>query len=217
MTRLFLIRHGESVAQVEGFVSGHDTCRGLSDLGRRQAEALRDRLLRTNEIEADVVLTSVLPRAIETAQVISPAIGGGDARRDCDLCEIHPGEAEGLTWDEFGERYRRDGGWDPNVAAAPGGESWYAFGDRVARAVTRYAEEHAGKTIVCVVHGGIVEHAGAAFLGLDPAHNLMGGVRNTSITEFCFQPNPFRAGPPRWALARFNDAAHVAGLPVAST
>ncbi len=27
-TRLVLIRHGESVAQLEGFVSGHDTCRG---------------------------------------------------------------------------------------------------------------------------------------------------------------------------------------------
>ena len=55
MTRLFLIRHGESVAQVEQVVMGHDQCRGLSPLGRRQAEALRDRLSRTGEIHADVI------------------------------------------------------------------------------------------------------------------------------------------------------------------
>lgn len=215
MTRLFLIRHGESVAQVEGFVSGHHTCRGLSDLGRRQATALCDRLQRTGEIQADVVLTSILPRAIETAQIISPAIGGGDAVQDCDLCEIHPGEAEGLTWAEFGERYPTTT-WDPKVATAPGGESWYGFGERVARTLRRYAEEHADATIVAVVHGGIVEHAGASFFDIDPAHNQMGAVTNTSITEFRFEVNPFRGGDARWVLARFNDAAHLAELPASS-
>jgi probable phosphoglycerate mutase len=215
MTRLFLIRHGESVAQVEGFVSGHDTCRGLSDLGRQQATALRDRLRRTGEIQADVVLTSILPRAIETAQIVGPAIGGGDALQDCDLCEIHPGEAEGLTWAEFGEKYPSTA-WDPSVPTVPGGESWYGFGERVGRTIRRYAEEHADKTIVAVVHGGIIEQAGASFFGLDPAHNLMGGVTNTSISEFRYEVNPFRGGEARWVLGRFNDAAHVAELPASS-
>ena len=215
MTRLFLIRHGESVAQVEGFVSGHDTCRGLSDLGREQAAALRDRLQRTGEISADVVLTSILPRAIETAQIVSPAIGGGDPLQDCDLCEIHPGEAEGLTWSEYTERFPATT-WDPNVSTAPGGESWYGFGERVSRTIVRYAEEHADRTIVAVVHGGIIEQAAASFFGLDAAHNQMGGVINTSISEFVFEPNPFRGGPRRWRLARYNDAAHLAGLPTSS-
>ena len=211
MTTLFLIRHGESVAQVEGFVSGHDTCRGLSDLGRRQAEALRDRLAATKEIQADVVLTSILPRAIETAAIIAPAIGGGDAQRDCDLCEIHAGDAEGLTWAEFGEKYPTTT-WDPNVPTAPNGESWYGFGERVARTLTKYAAEHADKTIVAVVHGGIVEHAASTFLDLDAAHNRTAHLANTAITEFRFEENPFRAGPPRWVLARYNDAAHISGL-----
>jgi len=216
VTQLILIRHGESVAQVEGFVSGHDTCRGLSDLGRRQAEALRDRLARTGEIQADVILTSILPRAIETASIIASAIGGDAPVQDCDLCEIHAGEGEGLTWAEFGERFGREDGWDPKRAAAPGGESWYGFGERVARALGRYTEEHADRRIVAVVHGGIVEHAAAMYLGLDAAHNLVGHLANTSITEFRFEPNPFRPGPPRWVLVRYNDAAHTAHLPVTS-
>ena len=41
-TRLVVIRHGESMAQVNGIISGHNTCVGLSDLGRAQAGALRD-------------------------------------------------------------------------------------------------------------------------------------------------------------------------------
>lgn len=211
MTTLCLIRHGESVAQVERFVSGHDTCRGLSDLGRRQAEALRDRLARTGEIQADVLLTSVLPRAIETASIIAPAVGGHEPVQDCDFCEIHAGEAEGLTWDEFGERYPSTG-WDPMVPAAPGGESWYAFGERVGRTLQRYAEQHADQTIVAAVHGGVVEQSLFHLLGIDAAANQAGHVANTSITEWRFETNPFRLGPPRWTLARYNDAAHLASL-----
>ncbi len=71
-TRLVLIRHGESDAQAEGYVSGHDACKGLSDLGRTQAAALRDRLAATGELgPVDVVYTSILERAIETAAILA--------------------------------------------------------------------------------------------------------------------------------------------------
>jgi probable phosphoglycerate mutase len=211
LTRLLLIRHGESVAQVEGFVSGHDTCRGLSDLGRRQVVALRDRLARTGEIAADVLVTSILRRAVETAEIIAPAIGGHVPVQDCDLCEIHPGEGEGLTWAEYQEKYWVDD-LDPSVPGAPNAESWLGFADRVARTLERYAEAHADQTIVAAVHGGVVEQSVFHLLGLDPTSNQAGHVANTSITEWRFAVNPFRPGPPRWELVRYNDAAHLAGL-----
>jgi broad specificity phosphatase PhoE len=211
MTRLFLIRHGESVAQVEGFVSGHDTCRGLSDHGRRQVEALRDRLLRTGEIQADVVLTSILPRAIETAAILAPAIGGGEAQQDCDLCEIHPGDAEGLTWDEWREKYFRVD-YDPSLPSAPNGESWIGFNERVAAALDRYCGEHAGKTIVAAVHGGIIEASSTTFLGLTPTHGRLLPLTNASITEWVHHEPEFGQRGPRWQLVRYNDAAHLADL-----
>ena len=43
-TRLILIRHGESNVTVERILGGEKSCTGLSDLGRAQACALRDRL-----------------------------------------------------------------------------------------------------------------------------------------------------------------------------
>lgn len=209
MTRLVLIRHGESVAQVEQFLSGHDTCRGLSELGRRQAAALRDRLARTGEIQADALVTSILPRAIETAEIIAPAVGGHVPVRECDLCEIHVGEAEGLTWEEYGEKYPGTT-WGPDRSFAPGMETWNEFGARVARGLARFTEEHAGKTIVAAVHGGVIEQSFSVLLGTDRLP--VGHVANTAITEWVFDEPPFRGGEPRWQLARYNDAAHLADL-----
>ena len=207
MTRLVLIRHGESVAQVEGYASGHDTCRGLSELGRRQVSALRDRLSRTGEIRADVILTSHMQRAIETAAMLAPAIGGLDAVRDCDLCEMHPGDAEGLPWDEVKQRWP---GWGPGMAIADGGEAWEAFEARVGRALRRYAEAHHGKTIVAAVHGGVIGHSWRALLGIDevPAAE----IRNASITEWEHSAPPYDDGEPSWRLVRFNDFAHLEGI-----
>jgi probable phosphoglycerate mutase len=211
MTRLFLIRHGESVAQVEGFVSGHDTCRGLSELGRRQVTALRERLQRTGEIDADVLLTSVLPRAIETAEIVSPAIGGLTAVQDCDLCEIHPGDGEGLTWDEWRARYFR-ADYDPSTPSAPNGESWVGFNERVAGALKRYVEQHEGSTMVAAVHGGVVEASVSAFTDLPPTHGTLAPVINASITEWVHHEPEFGRRDARWQLVRWNDAAHLHDL-----
>src|SRR3954447_23351248 len=106
--RVVLVRHGESKAVVDRIVSGHDTCEGLTDLGHDQAAMLCDRLLRTGELrDTAAVYTSILPRAIETAATIAPALGidGLDALEHCDWCEQHPGEGEGLPFDEYGTRY----------------------------------------------------------------------------------------------------------------
>src|SRR5450759_1486061 len=71
MTQLYLIRHGEAMGAIKGFVGDG----GLSSLGVQQAEQLRDRLLATKEIAADVLIASTLPRAQQTAQIIAPALG----------------------------------------------------------------------------------------------------------------------------------------------
>lgn len=40
-------------------------------------------------MKADVLLVGLLPRAIETAQIIAPALGLEIARHECDLREVH--------------------------------------------------------------------------------------------------------------------------------
>ncbi len=204
-TRLVLIRHGESVAQVEGFLSGHDTCRGLSPHGRAQAEALRHRLADSGELDAvDALYTSILPRTIETAEIIAPALGAPAPTEECDWCEIHAGEAEGLPWDVFRERYLIGDVYDPFSQHVPGSESWAEFSVRAGTRLRRVAAEHRGQRVVVVCHGGII---GASFVALGDLS--FGNVRaltqdtvNTSLTEW-------RHADDGWRLVRYNDAAHL--------
>jgi probable phosphoglycerate mutase len=214
-TRLVLIRHGESRSTVDQVVGGHEGCTGLSDLGRRQAEALAARLEKSGELsDATVLLTSILPRAIETAEIIAPALGGLVAKQDCDLCEIHPGEADGLTWEEFRNRYvPADGSRDPYRAWSPGGESWATFMARVGVTLGDIAQRHAGETAVVVCHGGVIEGAFSA-LGNQPIRRPFDvSIENTSITEWRWGDRATLPGRPpgevRWKLVRFNDAAHL--------
>ena len=217
-TRLVLIRHGESQSTVNQVVGGHEGCTGLSDQGRRQAEALASRLRSTGELsDASVLLTSILPRAIETAEIIAPALGELAVKQDCDLCEIHPGEADGLPWEEFRTRYMpADGVRDPYRAWSPGGESWAVFMARVGVALGDVAKRHRGETVVLVCHGGVIEGAFAA-LGNQPIRRLFDiSVLNTSITEWRWGDGPTIPGVPpgeaKWKLVRFNDAAHLHGV-----
>jgi probable phosphoglycerate mutase len=208
-TRLVIIRHGESLATVNQVIGGHAGCTGLSGHGREQAEVLRDRLLRTGELnDASVMLTSVLPRAVETAEIIAPAIGGGALRIDhnCDLCELHPGESDGLDWVEFESRYGPpDWRADPHRPLSPGGESWASFMGRVGATLDRLATVHAGRTVVIVSHGGIVQGSMVSFLRLpDYGLTVELWVENTSLTEW----RRNRPDTP-WQLVRFADSAHI--------
>src|SRR5919108_868629 len=184
-TRLVLVRHGESRSSVDRVVGGHQGCAGLTDAGRTQAEALRERLARTGELSGTAALwTSILPRAIETAEIIAPALGGLSLDRHCDLCELHVGEADGITWDEFQERYRPGPSRSPYEPICPGGESWAAFLVRAGGALRRLADEHAGQMVVVVCHGGVIDASFAALgqLALRKPFDIR--IDNASITEW---------------------------------
>jgi probable phosphoglycerate mutase len=216
-TRLVLIRHGEAVCNVSGVCGGPIGCRGLTELGRRQVEALRDRLFVSRELAgADALYASVLPRAMETAELLAPTLGAVEARgrlgppptvvTDCGVCELHPGEADGLTWVEFSERFAPiDWDEDPGRPIAPGGESWTGFVHRVASALDALAARHPGQLVVVACHAGVVEASLLAKLpvagGLDGAR-LQLQTRHASMTGW-------EVGGGRWRLLGYNDAAHL--------
>jgi 2,3-bisphosphoglycerate-dependent phosphoglycerate mutase len=205
MTQLYLIRHGEAMSAIHGFIGDG----GLSPLGVIQAEHLRKRLAETGEIEADVLISSTLPRAHQTAQIIAPALDL-PILLDDDIQEFRPGEAEGMTVEEFRKKYGEpDYEHDPYRPMAPGGENWAQFTFRVGTALDRIIREHAGKTIVLVCHGGIIDGSFLFFYRmstwrLPPARFY---TRNTSITQWK-QMQAFN-GEEHWYLIRYNDAFHL--------
>jgi probable phosphoglycerate mutase len=214
MTRLVLVRHGEAQVALDGILGGERGCRGLSQMGRRQAEALRDRFKSTGELgQVDALYASSLLRAIETAEIIAAALGDPEIRVDRELREFDPGDADGMTWEEFNLRYPPPDARDPHRTRAPGGESWAAFGARVERALARIVERHTDETVVIACHGGVVEHAFHLW-DIPTIDGLFIEIFNTGITEFVWsEPSPWhQPSPPRWRLVRHNDAAHLFGV-----
>ena len=123
---------------------------------------------------------------------------------DCDLCELHPGEADGLTWDEFRARYGEpDFDADPDTVVAPGGESWSSFVARASGAVARVAAAHRGQLVVVVCHAGVIE---STLLGL-PAGGAGAGTPRTAHRAHV--AHRVGAGDGGWRLVRYNDAAHL--------
>ncbi|HEX4867267.1 MAG TPA: histidine phosphatase family protein, partial [Acidimicrobiales bacterium] len=121
-------------------MGGQTGCTGLTDLGRRQAEALRDHLATSGRIRADRLLVSVIPRAVETAQIIAPALGLEIAGHECDLCEVHTGTADGMAWEEYELRHGSfDMEGEPDRVFAPEGDSWNSFHERVQHLLERLA------------------------------------------------------------------------------
>ena len=212
MTRLVLVRHGEAQSFVEGVIGGAKGCTGLSDLGRRQATALHDRLARTGELAAaSAIYTSTLPRAIETATVIGPAVGGHDLNSTCELCELHVDDRlDGKPFEEFSEYYDWPPTSNPYVGWAEGAEPWAEFVLRVGRELDRIVREHAGETVVVVCHGGVIGAALSVFAELPLRQPFRLHIHNTSLTEWVLEPDLL--GVERWTLSRFNDAAHLADV-----
>ena len=68
--KVYLIRHAEAVAES---VAGTDEDRWLSPRGREAARGLA-RLLREQKVELDAVVSSPLPRAVQTAELVADGI-----------------------------------------------------------------------------------------------------------------------------------------------
>jgi probable phosphoglycerate mutase len=204
-TRLAIIRHGEAVSNAEDTLGGHESCLGLTEHGRRQVEALAARLERTRELEGAVALyTSILRRAIETAEILSPALGNLPIERTCSLCERHVGEADGMTWTEYEAKFGREvPGVDDHRVLSPGGESWAGFLDRAESALYDVMERHPGQLVVVAGHGGLIGTSVVRFLGVpDNGAAFRGYADNSSITEWEWTGK-------RWWFVRYNDAAHL--------
>jgi probable phosphoglycerate mutase len=211
-SRIVLIRHGEAVCNVASVVGGAKGCTGLTDLGRRQVAALVDRLEETGELrQAAALYSSLLPRAIETAELLRGVVGPAGVRPEVQqeegLNELLPGQSDGLTWQEVIDTFGvPDWDSDETLLLAPGGESWAAFVPRASAAVRELAERHSGELVVAAVHAGVIEATMINFLGVPRQVYRRGWLRiqHASMTKWEWVPSE-----DRWILLRFNDAFAV--------
>jgi probable phosphoglycerate mutase len=228
-SRLWLVRHGQSagnVARDAADAAGlgmidlpvRDMDVPLSDLGRKQAEALGDWFARMDGAERpEVVISSPYVRTRQTAEIIC-RVGGvsGEIERlvlDERLREREFGIFDRLTGRGIREKF-------PDLAEhrallgkfyhrPPGGESWADVILRIRSALDTISLHHADRRVLIVCHQVVVLCFRYILEELDEERVLAIGresnVLNCGVCEYEFEPDDERRRVP--SLVRYNHAA----------
>ena len=153
MTRILLVRHGESEANRANQFAGSGSDVPLLERGLRQAELTAQFVVENYKISK--VYTSNLQRAYITGKCVADRLGLDVIVRE-KLTEIHGGAWEGIGFAEMGTQYPREFAlWttDYGHSACPGGESVAQVADRFMEAVMQIVGENPEQTVLIVSHG----------------------------------------------------------------
>lgn len=201
MIRLHLVRHGQCEVLGDGRMLGARDM-GLTELGRRQALAIGQRLA---DVPFVAAFSSDLRRAQDTAQAIVGERGPAPTIEPR-LREFNIGAWEGLTWDEVEER------WPGSMIAFtapneglefPEGETLAAVGERVMAGLDEIRRAVPEGDVLVVGHQGSLTVMLARALGLPEWgwSRFILGFASLSVLEL-HDTHPL--------LVRFNDMGHLA-------
>ncbi|WP_165314241.1 histidine phosphatase family protein [Agromyces protaetiae] len=182
-----LVRHGQTDWNFEFRMQGR-TDIPLNDAGRAQARAAVERFAPAGY---DLVVSSTLGRARETASILAEGLGVplGDAYDG--LVEQEFGEAEGLLVSEFRERWPH--------SDIPGAEPNALVGARGVAALDAIAAEYEGRKVLAVAHGTLIRrtisvvtgYAADAFPRLENLASSRLAHEHLAWTALTFGDRPF--------------------------
>jgi 2,3-bisphosphoglycerate-dependent phosphoglycerate mutase len=199
---IVLLRHGESVGNVEGFHQGQVDF-ALTHRGVAQVKALLRRW-KHEGVTFDRIIASPLKRASQTAELIAQAMRI-PLQLDPDWMERDVGLLGGLRPEEAAEVAPRPPFMHPYQAVGETGESQWELYLRAGRAVQNLLKNPSGRYLV-VSHGGILNLAFYAILGIAPQANFTGPrfrFANTAFATLTYRPDEHK-----WAVLGVNDHAH---------
>lgn len=212
--QLILVRHGETVHNVDGIAQGWNDS-ALSARGEEQVCRLAERLA---PLGVDALFSSPLERAMSTARAIA-AVARLEIGVLTELREMNYGGWEGRSFlevrHEDGEAYRR---WIVDAdAPCPRGESHSDVRQRIERAFanigvsraqlmqadgsTRGGLANGAKRVVVVTHGTAIRVAATALLDLPVMASRYFAQDNASMNVFAWRGD-------RYVLKLWNDTTH---------
>lgn len=176
-----LMRHGETAWNREGRVMGRNPIELDAD-GRAQVQAA---IPFARLIEPELIITSPLARARQSAEIIAAGMGGISVAEDPQLSEVMYGRWEGMVYDDLIEdpdyiHYREH----PLDAPTPGGETITQVQSRGVEAVRRAIGDNSGRRILFVSHGDIIRTVLCHFMRLELAHFRRIRVDNAAFSGF---------------------------------
>ena len=193
MTKILLIRHGQSVSNVKGVFTGHLNLE-LTELGHQQAQLTAEFILENYKV--DKVYASDLCRAADTGRAVAQPLGL-PVCTDTRLREVYAGIWEGRSFDELTANFPSYAIFRGDIGACQtdGGESIAQLNQRVLEAVEEIASDNEGKTIVIATHAtpirAIMTHCKG--LSLTKMKDVP-WVTNASVTEVICENGTIRLG-----------------------
>lgn len=205
MTELILIRHGETDWNRELRFQGQLDV-PLNATGLEQARRVAERLAQES---MQLLVSSDLQRALQTAQAVASRVQAPAPLLDAALREQHFGIVEGLQVADIKTRYAD--AWAQWVRfeadfAFQGGESTRAFHARVLAAVQALARQYAGQTLAVVTHGGVLDMVYRSARGLSLSGPRVSEIPNAGL-------NRVRVRGEAIEIVDWADTRHLADLP----
>lgn len=164
------MRHGQTDWNREGLVQGR-TDIALNDTGRQQA---REAAAQFDELGDtwDVIVSSTLQRAVETAQIVATVLGVPYAGGREMLVEQNYGDAEGSLVSELPVK------WPGRQF--PGGEPDADVGRRGIRALDELIDEFPDQRVLAVSHGALIRRL--ISFAVDEAYERIPRIPNVSLS-----------------------------------
>jgi broad specificity phosphatase PhoE len=196
------MRHGESLGNAQSRWQGQSDY-PLTNKGRAQVRALAKRWM-TENAKFDLIISSPLGRARETAQIIASVLALRIEYDDIWL-ERAIGEMEGLTAEEVRQKPKPPYVTPYDPVGGDGEGDWALF-LRAGQALHSLLKRSPGSYLI-VSHGGLLNQVMHAIAGIAP-HADPSGVRfrfeNTAFARVFYFPHQHR-----WAIDAVNDHAHL--------
>ncbi len=154
-TRILLVRHGQSVGNLDGKYVGHSES-ALTSLGSIQANACAEFL---SDVKIDAIYSSSLNRAYNTA-LPHGKMRNLEVVKDENLREIYLGKWEDESLEVIMTKYKEEffHGWKDNFGTftPPDGESVLSLQERMYDEIEKIANCHIGKTVLIVSHAAAI-------------------------------------------------------------
>lgn len=203
MTKLILVRHGETETNVKGKIHKHSDSEQLTTNGIKQIKKTSEEL---SKFGATAVYCSKEKRAIESAEIIANKLNVPLYQTD-GLEERNWGEYAGLSFQEikllaemdkmsFEERY---------VFHPPKGESWKETEERLLRTLNKILSKNESENIILVTHGGSIRIYMPTLLDVNKEESYKYDPDNASISVFEYKKGKFKK-------ETYNDTSHLKDL-----
>lgn len=204
MTRIILVRHGETTWNMEGRYQGQEDT-PLSERGLKQGHMLADGL---RDIPIDFCISSPLQRSYQTCKFCAD-LHNLPVATDNRLLEINHGTWEGILAKDIAAQYPDEyQQWHtaPHLVQMPGGgENLEDVRKRVRAAFDEYVKQYPDKTVLVAAHDAVNKAIICDLLELNMEHFWQIKQDNTCINVLEYQDGV-------WRIVLLNSTSHMGFL-----